>query len=162
MLQLPRIELEHILLNPAFKFRREFGRIDLDDVHDVLPGLADKALTFGISHRLADDQIGNPTLAEYLAETTVSLVDRGVTGIVNVVGRDLIPRSDFARALVRLYGGDVSRVIPVSTASLKQKATRPLRGGLRTEKLEKLLGTRALSLEESLQRLRNQWQADPI
>jgi dTDP-4-dehydrorhamnose reductase len=116
----------------------------------------------GAEMTIPDDQIGNPTLAEYLAETTVSLVDRGVTGIVNVVGRDLIPRSDFARALVRLYGGDVRRVIPVSTASLKQKATRPLRGGLRTEKLEKLLGTRALSLEESLQRLRNQWQADPI
>jgi dTDP-4-dehydrorhamnose reductase len=116
----------------------------------------------GAEMTIPDDQIGNPTLAEYLAETTVSLVDRGVIGLVNVVGKDLIPRSDFARALVRLYGGDVRRVIPVSTASLNQKAVRPLRGGLRTEKLENLLGARVMSLEESLERLKRQWQADPI
>ena len=108
---------------------------------------------------IADDQIGNPTLAEYLAETSVFLVDRGVTGIV--VGKDLIPRSEFARALVGLYGGDVQRVIPVSTASLKQKAARPLRGGLRTEKFKNLFGTEAISLEESLRRLKRDWEADP-
>jgi len=110
----------------------------------------------GAEITVPDDQIGNPTLAEYLAETTVSLIDRGLAGVVNVVGKDLIPRSDFARALVRLYGGDVRQVIPVSTASLKQKAARPLQGGLRTEKLEKLLGVQAISLEESLQKLKHQ------
>jgi dTDP-4-dehydrorhamnose reductase len=115
----------------------------------------------GTEMTIPNDQIGNPTLAEYLAETSVFLVNRGVTGIVNVVGKDLIPRSEFARALVGLYGGDVQRVIPVSTASLKQKAARPLRGGLRTEKLKNLFGTEAISLQESLRRLKRDWEADP-
>ena len=108
------------------------------------------------------DQIGNPTLGEYLAETSAALVERGVTGIVNVVGRNRIPRSDFARALVGLYGGDVDKVIPVSTVSLRQKALRPLDAGLRTDKLERLLGKPAMSLEDALERLKRQWQAAPI
>src|SRR5207253_1391949 len=119
-----------------------------------------KRVQSGAEMTIPDDQIGNPTLAEYLAETTVSLVHQKAVGIVNVVGKDLIPRVDFARALVRLYSGELGKVIPVSTASLKQKATRPLRGGLRTEKLENLLGTPAISLEESLRRLNRQREAD--
>jgi dTDP-4-dehydrorhamnose reductase len=120
-----------------------------------------KRVKSGAEMTIPNDQIGNPTLAEYLAETSVFLVDRGVTGIVNVVGKDLIPRSEFARALVGLYGGDIRRVIPVSTAILKQKAARPLRGGLRTEKLRNLIGREAVSLQESLQRLKRAWEADP-
>lgn len=98
------------------------------------------------------DQIGNPTLADYLAECSIELADQPVSGIVNVVGKDLLPRTDFTRALVRSLGGDVSRVTPVTTASMKQKAARPLQGGLRTEKLARLLGREALALDQALDR----------
>ena len=99
------------------------------------------------------DQFGNPTLADYLAEISFALAQRGVRGIVNVVGKDLIARSDFARALVKLYEGSPDLVVPVTTASLKQKAPRPLYGGLRTEKLERLVGRKAMPLDEALKRL---------
>jgi dTDP-4-dehydrorhamnose reductase len=103
------------------------------------------------------DQFGNPTLAEYLAEMSIALAQRGVHGIVNVVGQDLIARSEFARALVKLYGGSSDLVVAVPTASLKQKAARPLYGGLRTEKLERLVGRNALPLVDALKRLGKQW-----
>ncbi len=106
------------------------------------------------------DQIGNPTLAEYLAEVSVSLVQLGVSGVVNVVGKDLVPRTDFAKALVKLYGGDPELVVPVSTASLNQRAPRPLRGGLRTDKMARLLGGEVMGLDEALQRLRRRWEVD--
>jgi len=106
-----------------------------------------------------EDQIANFTLAEYLAEASVSLVQLGVSGIVNVVGKELLARSDLAKSLVILFGGDPDLVIPVSTASLKQKAARPLRGGLRTDKLRQLLGKDGMSHEEALERLRRQWKA---
>lgn len=98
------------------------------------------------------DQIGNPTLADYLAECSIELADKQVSGVVNVVGKDLLPRTDFTRALVRSLGGDVNRVTPVTTASMKQKAVRPLQGGLRTEKLARLLGRDVLSLDDALDR----------
>ena len=116
----------------------------------------------GFEMTIPDDQIGNPTLADYLAETAVALAEREITGTVNVVGRDRIPRSDFARSLVRLYGGDPTRVIPVSTASLKQKAIRPLNAGLRTDKLENLLGAKAIALDDALARLERHRQAAPL
>src|SRR3970282_1682582 len=50
------------------------------------------------------DQFGNPTLAEYLAEVSLTLAQRGAGGVFNVVGADLVPRYDFALALVKLFG----------------------------------------------------------
>jgi len=99
------------------------------------------------------DQFGNPTLAEYLAEMSLALAQRGARGIVNVVGKDLVTRSEFARALVKLYEGSPDLVVPVPTESLKQKAARPLYGGLRTEKLERLVGRKAMALDDALKRL---------
>src|SRR3972149_4255626 len=102
------------------------------------------------------DQFGNPTLAEYLAEMSLALAQLGVRGIVNVVGKDLVARSEFARALVKLYGGSPDLVVPVPTESLKQKAPRPLRGGLRTEKLERIVDSKAMALDDALKRLGEQ------
>ena len=102
------------------------------------------------------DQFGNPTLAEYLAEMSLALAQLGVRGIVNVVGKDLVARSEFARALVKLYGGSPDLVVPVPTESLKQKAPRPLRGGLRTEKLERIVDSKAMALDDALKRLGKQ------
>lgn len=103
---------------------------------------------------VAGDQWGNPTLADDLADGSIDLAERGTTGIVNVVGGDLMARSEFARALVRLYGGDPGRVVPVSTESLRQAAPRPLRGGLRSQKFARITGREAISLDSALDRLR--------
>lgn len=100
-----------------------------------------------------NDQIGTPTLAQYLAETSLRLADAGVCGIVNIAGKDLMARSAFAQVLVQTYGGNPGLVVPVSTETLKQRAPRPLRGGLRTEKLAKLTGCEAISIEEAMRRL---------
>jgi dTDP-4-dehydrorhamnose reductase len=107
-----------------------------------------------------DDQLGTPTWAEYLADASVRLIQSGVSGVVNVAGKDTVPRTEFARALVRLFGGEPARVIPIATASLGQKARRPLRGGLRTGKLRELLGEVPISLEEALAGLKLHWQRD--
>jgi dTDP-4-dehydrorhamnose reductase len=112
----------------------------------------------GLEMTIPDDQLGSPTWAEYLAEASVRLMERGASGVVNVAGKDTVPRTEFARALVILFGGKPERVIPVSTASLGQKAARPLRGGLRTDKLRNLLEETPISLEESLKRLWLAWQ----
>lgn len=104
------------------------------------------------------DQFGNPTLAEYLAEVSLTLAQRGARGVVNVVGAELVARSDFALALVKLYGGSPDLIVPVTTESLQQKAPRPLRGGLKTAKLERLMGGKAMALDDALKRLALQWK----
>ena len=115
----------------------------------------------GLAMTIPEDQIGSPTWAGYLGAASVRLIEKGVSGVVNVVGKDIVTRTEFARALVTLFGGDPELVIPVSTRSLGQKAARPLHGGLRTGRLRELLGQEPISLEESLERLRADWRNEP-
>lgn len=114
----------------------------------------------GMPVQVPEDQMGNPTLVDYLAEASVRLVHQETRGIVNIVGKDMLSRAEFGKALARIFGLDPEMVVPVPTVSLKQHARRPLRGGLKVEKLRQLLGTEAMSLEEALKRLRRQWRGD--
>jgi len=112
------------------------------------------------SMRVPDDQWCNPTLADYLTEVTVRLLHMGAQGVFNVVGKDRMPRSELGKVLARAMALDPILIIPVPTSEIGQLASRPLQGGLKTEKLEQTLGTEPLSLNESLQRFRRQWRAD--
>lgn len=117
-------------------------------------------LQSGLEMTVPEDQIGNPTLVDFLAEASLRLVQRRAAGVVNLVGRDLVSRFDFGRALAGVYGLNQDLIVPVSTEGLKQRAARPLRGGLKTEKLQRLLETEAMPLAEALKRLKRQWRAD--
>jgi CDP-6-deoxy-D-xylo-4-hexulose-3-dehydrase len=110
--------------------------------------------------RVPDDQLCNPTLAEYLAEASVRLVQQGTGGIVNVVGKDRCSRVELGRQLARAMALDPALITSTPTSELGQKAARPLQGGLKTDKLTGLLGTEPLDLAESLKRFRRQWRAD--
>jgi dTDP-4-dehydrorhamnose reductase len=110
--------------------------------------------------RVPGDQIGNPTLVEFLAETSVRLVHGGVRGTVNVVGRDRVPRTAFAVRLAQRLGLDPDLIEPVATRDLMQRAPRPLDAGLKTEKLAALLGTPAIGLDDALDRFVARQQAD--
>lgn len=117
-------------------------------------------LQAGIPMQVPEDQVGNPTLVDYLADASIRLVQQETRGIVNVVGRDLLSRSEFGKALAKVFDMDPEMITPVPTAGLKQRALRPLRGGLKIEKMSQLLGTEAMSLEEALKRLHRQWRGD--
>ena len=106
------------------------------------------------------DQWCCPTLADYLAEVTVRLVQSGAQGVWNVVGKDRMPRSELGKALARAMALDPDLIRPVSTAELWPQAPRPLQGGLSTEKLQRFLGTEPLDFQESLKRFRRHWRAD--
>lgn len=117
-------------------------------------------LQTGNSLRVPDDQWCNPTLVDYLAEASVRLMQMGAEGIVNVVGKDRMPRSELARALARAMALDPALIIPVPTSELGQRALRPLQGGLKTDRLERILATEPLDLNQSLKRFRRQWRAE--
>ncbi len=117
-------------------------------------------LESGTSLRVPEDQWCNPALVDYLAEASVRLIQMGAEGTFNVVGRDRMPRSKLAKALARSMALDSALILPVPTSELEQVAPRPLQGGLKTEKLERTLGTEPLDLNESLKRFRRSWRAD--
>lgn len=132
------------------------------------PGLRNFAMQIwerlraGEAMRVPADQWCNPTLASYVAEISTRLVQLGAQGVFNVVGKDWVTRADLGKALASAMALDPTRILPVPTAELGQRAPRPLKAGLRTDKLERLLGEAPPSLEVSLQRFRQdkaQWEA---
>ncbi len=110
--------------------------------------------------RVPGDQFGNPTLVDYLAEVSLRLVELGARGVVNVVGRDRLSRAGFARRLASAFALDPGLIDEVPTMALGQRAPRPRQGGLKTDRLQALLGTEAMPLDEALKRLRRKWRAD--
>lgn len=117
-------------------------------------------LSAGETIPVADDQVSNPTLADYLAEVSLRLVQAGQEGAINVAGHDWITRSTFAQRLAVCFLLDPDLVRPVSTEELGQAARRPLQAGLATKRLEHSLGTETMPLDEALNRVRRQWRAD--
>lgn len=118
-----------------------------------------RRLSAGETMPVPSDQVATPTLADYLGEVTVRLCELGASGIVNVVGADRLSRAELGRRLARAFALDPGLIHDVPTAELGQRAARPLEGGLRTDRLEALLGTQAMPLDEALKRLRRQWRA---
>ena len=86
-----------------------------------------------------DDQVSTPTYNRDIAAVTIALVDRDVTGVVNVSGPEAMSRTEFARRAASAMGLDPAGIVPVMTRQLNQRAPRPLRAGLRIDKLARLL-----------------------
>jgi dTDP-4-dehydrorhamnose reductase len=85
------------------------------------------------------DQLSSPTYAPDLGAAIAALAGRPeVTGVLNVVGPDVLDRVAFAVRAARALRLDERLVDPVTTASLGQRARRPLRAGLRVDRLRAL------------------------
>jgi dTDP-4-dehydrorhamnose reductase len=101
--------------------------------------LVDRLRT-GQRFRVPADQLITPTPAPDLAAAVVELVDRGARGIFHVAGPEILPRPEFARRAAESFGLDPDLLDPVPTVALGLSAPRPLRAGLRTDKLRTFLG----------------------
>jgi dTDP-4-dehydrorhamnose reductase len=118
-------------------------------------------LSSGMTLRVPNDQWCNPTLADYLSEACLQLAQSDQRGTFNIVGRDWMPRSEFAVALARAMSLDPALIQAVPTAELGQGARRPLRGGLKTDKLCQALGAAPWDLSRALEFFTNRFHRNP-
>jgi dTDP-4-dehydrorhamnose reductase len=86
------------------------------------------------------DQVVSPTLADNAAEMILGVHRSGEQGIFHCAGGSIVSRVEFCRALARKLGADEDLIVPVRTRDVKLPAPRPLRCGLKTDKVKKLLG----------------------
>ncbi len=107
----------------------------------------------GAKMRVPSDQFSNPTYAPDLAAATLALVEKGASGIYNVVGPDWLNRYDFALKACAAFGFDPAFLEPRLTSELGQAAARPLIAGLKTDKLARELGRGLPPTEESLRKI---------
>ncbi len=100
------------------------------------------------------DQRSSPTYNQDLAAAAVELAERDVSGVLHVAGPVVLDRHAFALVACEVFGLDRSLVVPVTTAELGQRATRPLNAGLRADRARALLTVGLLGPQEGLTAMR--------
>ena len=110
----------------------------------------------GETIKVPADQWGSPTYAADLAQVTVHMIERCLTGTYHVVGPEWMTRYDFATAICTAYQLDKSRVKPVATEELNQAAARPRKCLLSCKKIAKALSFSMRSPAEGLIGMRNE------
>jgi dTDP-4-dehydrorhamnose reductase len=106
--------------------------------------------------RVVTDQFNNPTLADNLSSATKELTERKASRIFHIAGNTYLSRYDFAMKVAQVFKFDEKNIIPAKTVELKQKAFRPLKGGLKIDKAKAFLKSRLWGVEESLEFLINE------
>jgi dTDP-4-dehydrorhamnose reductase len=103
------------------------------------------------SLRVVDDQTGAPTTGRFIAESVVSILQRGQvpSRIYHLAARGITTWYSFACAIVSKLGLRAS-VTPIATKDYPASAARPLYSVLDTRKIEGDLHVRFTSWEEQL------------
>ena len=112
-----------------------------------------KALSRRERQEIFDDQWGNPTYVDDLAQALIELCQRDARGLFHMGGAAFKTRFELVLELSRFFELDAGLVEPVSTRAVGLKAERPLRSGLRTEVIEGELKRKPLSFIEGLERM---------
>ena len=106
------------------------------------------------------DQVSSPTYNVDLAAASVELVERGLTGVYHVAGSAVLDRFAFARLACDVFGLDPALLEPVTTASLRQRAARPLQAGLRVDRARAALDAPLRPPAEGLRAMRASLDAE--
>ncbi len=101
---------------------------------------------------IVNDQWNTPTYNPHLAEVLLALCGRWIPGILHASGGQFINRYDFALTVCDIFGFDRNRVTQTNSSQLKQLATRPMRAGLRVDKIESHLGVKMISVADGLEK----------
>ncbi len=110
------------------------------------------------SFQVVTDQYSNPTLADDLGLAVYKIIQKHRQGIYHIGGGEWLNRYEFARKIAMTYNYDPECISACTTADIRQKARRPMRGGLITLKAETDLGIKPAAPEAGLLTLRRQFQ----
>ncbi|MFY0578164.1 SDR family oxidoreductase [Cystobacter fuscus] len=117
------------------------------------------SLEKGQQVRLFEDQFVSASLADSVAAMVSELGERKLGGIWNTCGADVVDRVSFGRALCEVFGFDSQLIIPTRLADMKLASPRPLRSGLKVDKVRSQLNAQPLPLAESLKRFHAAWRS---
>lgn len=117
------------------------------------------ALEKGNPINVVDDQWRMPTLAEDLAECCLLAAQKNATGIFNASGKDMMSILELVQRVAKFWNLNPSLINPISAASLKQSAKRPIRTGFNLKKTNDELGYNPRSFEEGLALMKEQLNA---
>ncbi len=104
--------------------------------------------------RIVDDQYNNPTYSNDLAIAAKMLLEAELWGIWNYGGADYLNRFEFAHLIAKTFDISSGKIVPIPTSELQQIAARPLRGGLRNDKIVQAIPVPQRPLTEILNEMK--------
>jgi dTDP-4-dehydrorhamnose reductase len=158
---LTKLESEKIIMNSQIDFlivrtNVLYGK-SLGETHNFVLWLIQK-LKAGEEIRIVTDQYSNPTLADNLADAIKEVVEKNISGILNIAGGDkVISRYEFALKIAEKFNLNQDLIKKVLTSELDLPAPRPLKGGLKIDKAKKFLKTELLDVDKGLEYLKKSW-----
>ena len=99
---------------------------------------------------IIDDQFRSPTLAEDLADACILSFQKKKYGVYNASGKDIMSIYEIVERIAKHYNYSTENLNKISTSTLNQTATRPLKTGFILDKAIKELGYNPHSFEECL------------
>jgi dTDP-4-dehydrorhamnose reductase len=100
------------------------------------------------------DQWNSPTLNTNLAEMTLEIAERKLTGLYHLSGATRISRYDFAVDFAKTFNLDTTLLVPTESKQLSFPAKRPRDSSLNTQKAQQSLKNKPLQIENALERLK--------
>ena len=109
---------------------------------------------------VVEDHYNTPTLADNLAEMTIQVIQKELRGICHASGVERISRYEFARRIAETFDLDQDLIKPIRMSQLSSwVARRPKDSSLNTDKIQKRLTTKLLSVTEGLNRMKEEAEA---
>jgi dTDP-4-dehydrorhamnose reductase len=122
-----------------------YGRYGKNFVSSILRQASEKRVL-----SIVNDQIGSPTYTVDLAKAIALLIQYDAQGVFHVANSDLCTWYTFGQAILKLWGMDRVRVIPISSKELGRPAVRPSYSVLNCQKLRKETGLALRPWSEAL------------
>ena len=104
--------------------------------------------------KIVTDQWNTPTLNTNLAEMTLEVVERKLTGTFHLCGATRVSRFEFAQQIADTFGLDRSLIDPVLSSQFTWPAKRPMDSSLDTSKAQQTLQNKPLEMSEALSKLK--------
>lgn len=105
--------------------------------------------------QVVNDQWGSPTFTENVVQNSFGLMYEEATGTYHITSKGLITWYDFATAIFKMSGIDVS-LEPVPSEAFPTRAKRPHFSKLSTGKIESIKSCQVIDWQEGLRDLLNQ------
>ena len=103
--------------------------------------------------KVVDDQLNNPTWTQSMADILYLSIEKNISGIYHWGDADFVSRYDFAKIIAETFNYDYSLIKPISTKELSQNAARPLKSGLKSDKISSVLNVIPPSIEDCLSKI---------
>ncbi|MBT3945651.1 MAG: SDR family oxidoreductase [Candidatus Marinimicrobia bacterium] len=148
-----KLASERILLNHNPNHLVIRGNVIYDDSSTTKASFLNwvvNSLTNQKKINVVNDQINNPTWTKSLADVSSLCINNNLSGIVHWGDADYLNRFEFAKKIAEKYELDSELISPITTKALNQPAPRPLKSGLKSDKLVEVLNVVQPSIDDCL------------